>query len=143
MVWKVFKAWNRYNNGGWRILILMENYFIVSSTQIQGDWWVTWGLNCGEGDYPGGYDGYPCQHERFIRQDNGQWINNVTYCSGKHDKCSSDMIVTIANISLSHPGVIHHVYTDAPLSPQVVLLCLVHSAYLLMFMEMFERIEVS
>ena len=25
---------------------------------------------------------YPCQHERFIQQENGQWINNVTYCSG-------------------------------------------------------------
>ena len=91
-------------------------YFIL---QVKGDWWVLWGLNCGEGEYPGGYDGYPCHHERFIKQSNGQWINNVTYCGGKKNKCSSDFIVTVANISLSHPGVIQHSYTDAPLSPQV------------------------
>ena len=57
---------------------------------------MTWGLNCGEGDYPGGYDGYPCQHERFVQQGDGQWINNVTYCSGKDDVCDSEIIVTIA-----------------------------------------------
>ena len=43
----------------------------------------------------------------------------MTYCSGKDDRCTSDIIVTVANISLSHPGVVEHVYTDAPLSPQV------------------------
>ena len=87
--------------------------------QIKGDWWVIRGLNCGQNDFPGGYDGYPCQHERFILQDNGQWINNVTYCDGKHDQCISDIIVTIANVSLPAPGVVQHDYTDAPLSPQV------------------------
>ena len=30
--------------------------------------WVLWGVNCGEAPYPGGYDWYPCQHERFIQQ---------------------------------------------------------------------------
>jgi len=34
--------------------------------QIGGDWWVIGGLNCGKEPYPGGYDWYPCQHERFI-----------------------------------------------------------------------------
>ena len=36
----------------------------------QGFWyrWVLWGVNCGEAPYPGGYDWYPCQHERFIQQ---------------------------------------------------------------------------
>lgn len=86
--------------------------------QVAGDWWVIRGLNCGEGDFPGGYDWYPCQHERFIRQPNGQWINNVTYCGGYHDKCTTEMIVTIANISLPHPGVVRHDYLDAPLAPQ-------------------------
>ena len=68
------------------------------------------------------FTGYPCQHERFIRtgdDTNTQWINNVTYCAGQNDICISDMIVTIANISLPHPGVVQHMYTDAPLSPQV------------------------
>ena len=30
---------------------------ITSLEQVQGDWWVVRGLNCGFGDYPGGYDG--------------------------------------------------------------------------------------
>ena len=92
---------------------------IKSLDQVAGDWWVIRGLNCGYGDYPGGYDGYPCQHERFIRQPNGQWINNVTYCAGEKDECVSRMIVTIANITLPEPGVVRHEYTDAPLAPQV------------------------
>jgi len=93
---------------------------IQSLEQVQGDWWVIRGLNCGWGDYPGGYDGYPCQHERFIRHPENpeQWINNVTYCAGERDQCVSRMIVTIANITMPRPGVVHHSYTDAPLAPQ-------------------------
>ena len=30
---------------------------ITSLQQVAGDWWVIRGLNCGGGDYPGGYDG--------------------------------------------------------------------------------------
>ena len=56
-----------------------------------------------------------------MKQDSGQWINNVTYCGGKNDKCVSEMIVTVANISLPKPGVVRHDYTDAPLSPQVFI----------------------
>lgn len=93
---------------------------ITSLEQVFGDWWVIRGLNCGFGDYPGGYDGYPCQHERFIPHPDGsgQWINNVTYCAGTADKCVSQMIVTIANITMPRPGVVHFSYTDAPLAPQ-------------------------
>jgi len=91
---------------------------ITSMDQIKGDWWVVRGLNCGYGDFPGGYDWYPCQHERFIKQDSGQWINNVTYCDGKNNECTSPMIVTVANVSLPAPGVVKHEYTDAPLMPQ-------------------------
>lgn len=85
---------------------------------IEGDWWVIRGVNCGDDPYPGGYDWYPCQHERFIKQESGQWINNVTYCGGKQDHCTTDIIVTIANVSMPMPGVVHHDYTDAPLEPQ-------------------------
>ena len=96
---------------------------LILSFQVKGDWWVTRGLNCGQSDdYPGGYDGYPCQHERFIKQESGQWINRVTYCDGKNDEClASGIIETIANVSLPAPGVVQHDYTDAPLSPQVSL----------------------
>ncbi len=55
----------------------------------------------------------------YVRTESGQWINNVTYCGGKHNGCSTDIIVTIANVSMPHPGVVNHVYTDAPLEPQV------------------------
>ena len=87
--------------------------------QVKGEWWVVRGLNCGYGDYPGGYDGYPCQLERFVKEKNGQWVNKVSYCNGKEDQCTSEIIVTIANVSMPHAGVIKHEYTDAPLSPQV------------------------
>ena len=88
---------------------------------VEGDWWVLRGVNCGDDVYPGGYDWYPCQHERFIKDEAGQWINKVTYCGGSEDKCITDMIVTVANVSMPSPGVVHHDYTDAPLSPQVTV----------------------
>ena len=52
-------------------------------------------------------------------------MTQVTYCGGSADQCVTDMIVTIANVSMPAPGVVHHDYTDAPLSPQVntVLKC--------------------
>ena len=93
---------------------------VTKLEQIAGDWWVVQGLSCGQGDFPGGYDWYPCQHHRFIQQKSGQWINNITYCGGKEDKCVSGMIVTIANISLPSPGVVRHDYTDTPLAPHVL-----------------------
>lgn len=92
---------------------------VKTMEDIEGDWWVLRGINCGDAPYPGGYDWYPCQHERFIRDPrNGHWINNVTYCGGEKDVCATDIIVTIANVSMPSPGVVHHTYTDAPLSPQ-------------------------
>ena len=58
----------------------------------------------------------------------------MTYCGGRHDKCDTDIIVTIANVSMPVPGVgldlklrgstfglmqvVHHDYVDAPLAPQ-------------------------
>ena len=74
--------------------------------QIAGDWWVISGLNCGHlPSYPGGYDWYPCQHERFTYQeDKKQWINTVTYCGGKDSVCNTGNIITVANVSLPVPG---------------------------------------
>jgi len=91
---------------------------VTSMEDIEGDWWVLRGINCGTAPYPGGYDWYPCQHERFIRSAEGHWINNVTYCGGSRDQCSTEIIVTVANVSMPSPGVVHHSYTDAPLEPQ-------------------------
>ena len=56
----------------------------------------------------------------YLRSPNGgHWINNVTYCGGQLNECTTDIIVTIANVSMTSPGVVHHKYTDAPLEPQV------------------------
>ena len=63
-------------------------------------------MNCGHlPSYPGGYDWYPCQHERFTYQeDKKQWINTVTYCGGKDSVCNTGNIITVANVSLPVPG---------------------------------------
>ena len=55
----------------------------------------------------------------LCRLDDGSWINKVTYCGGQMDECKTEMITTVANVSMTRPGVVHHVYTDAPLDPQV------------------------
>jgi len=123
---------------------------ITSLDQLEGDWWVVKGINCGQVKdespfrpsgkyvpplnptkgraYPGGYDWYPCQHERFVKS-NGHdfpnptspWVNNITYCGGANGgmkECSTPIIDTVANISMCAPGVVCHNYTDAPLKPQ-------------------------
>jgi len=124
---------------------------ITSLDQLEGDWWVVKGINCGQvsdgapfkppgsqplpklspttgRNYPGGYDWYPCQHERFVKS-NGHdfpnpttpWVNNITYCGGANGglkECTTDIIDTVANITLCAPGVVCHNYTDAPLKPQ-------------------------
>jgi len=123
---------------------------ITSLDQLEGDWWVVKGINCGQvtdgspfrpggksvpplnptqgKNYPGGYDWYPCQHERFVKS-NGHdfpnpttpWVNNITYCGGANGglgNCSTDIIDTVANITMCAPGVVCHNYTDAPLKPQ-------------------------
>lgn len=50
---------------------------LTSMDMVRGDWWVIRGLNCGHSDeWPGGYDGFPCQHERWGQTgDSGQWQN--------------------------------------------------------------------
>ena len=69
----------------------------------------------------GGYDWYPCQHGRFETVEEGEWINNTTYCNGKDSQCTSEIIVTIPKLSLPSPGVVRHDYPQgqAPIIPQV------------------------
>lgn len=90
--------------------------------QVQGDWWVLKGKNCGQDEvWRGGADWLPCQHGRFVQVENQDWINNTTFCYGKDSQCQSDYIVTIPKISLSSPGVVRHDYpdTEAPITPQI------------------------
>ena len=66
-----------------------------------------------------------CKSVNDSRAAEGHWNKNVTYCGGRHDKCTTDIIVTIANVSMPAPGVVNHKYTDAPLDPQVKLVIVV------------------
>jgi len=95
---------------------------ITDISQVQGDWWVLKGQNCGQDEiWRGGYDWYPCQHGRFETVEEGDWINNTTYCNGKDSQCTSEIIVTIPKLSLISPGVVRHNYPQgqAPIVPQV------------------------
>ena len=41
---------------------------ITSLDQIQGDWWILKGQNCGQDElWNGGYDAYPCQLESYVQ----------------------------------------------------------------------------
>lgn len=122
---------------------------ITSLDQVAGDWWVVKGINCGQvadgepfhpgmnypalnptkgKNFPGGYDWYPCQHERVVKSTGtdfpfptSPWVNNITYCGGANGglkECNSTIIDTVANITMCAPGVVCHNYTDAPLKPQ-------------------------
>jgi len=122
---------------------------VTSLDQVEGDWWVIKGINCGQVDdgtpfhpgagypalnptkgknFPGGYDWYPCQHERFVKSTGhdfpnptAPWVNNITYCGGANGglkECNTTIIDTVANVTMCAPGVVCHNYTDAPLMPQ-------------------------
>ena len=51
---------------------------ITSLDQIQGDWWILKGQNCGQNElWNGGYDAYPCQLESYVQlESTGDWVNN-------------------------------------------------------------------
>ena len=39
---------------------------LICLSQVAGSWWVVRGVNCGQDTFwTGGYDWYPCQHERW------------------------------------------------------------------------------
>jgi len=91
---------------------------ITDISQVEGDWWVVRGVNCGQEGWPGAYDWYPCQHARYTVIDDG-WVNNTTYCGGHDSVCTTDLIVTIPHATMPSPGLIQLDYDDAPLLPQV------------------------
>ena len=84
---------------------------ITSLDQIQGDWWILKGQNCGQDEiWNGGYDAYPCQLESFVETDAG-WVRNTTYCFGEDNACTSQTINIAPEAILEsppapvHPGV--------------------------------------
>ena len=102
-----------------------QSYFLdinckIIIFQVAGDWWVVKGVNCAQDDvWLGGYDWYPCQHERYLRLEDGGWINNTTYCGGTDSTCTTDQIVTIPHATMPSPGLIRLEYDDEPLLPQI------------------------
>ncbi len=91
---------------------------LTTMTQLKGKWWILRGLNCGQSGWPGGFDYFPCQRDDFVFE-NGKWVDHIAYCGGTNNSCSTEMIFTVADVSLSKPGVMSHNYTDPPLRPQL------------------------
>jgi len=89
---------------------------ITSLDQIQGDWWILKGQNCGQNElWNGGYDAYPCQLESYIQLPGTEdWVRNTTYCFGQDDTCSSATINIKPAATIESPGVVRTTY-DNPL----------------------------
>jgi len=98
---------------------------ITDYEQVAGDWWTVWGQSCGQEDdhgvWAGAYDWYPCSHARFFQVEEGEWINNTTYCAGSDSVCVGDPLVTAPQVYWSSPGVLRHDYpqSEAPVIPQI------------------------
>jgi len=101
----------------------MQN--ITQLDMVKGDWWVVKGQNCGQDEvWSGGYDGYPCQHNRFTEPAAGsdKWFSNTTFCTGANSVCKNDRYyVVLPDIYFIHPGVVRNDYPfgSAPLLPQI------------------------
>ena len=91
---------------------------LTKLAQVQGKWWILKGLNCGQKGWPAGFDFFPCQRDKFVFE-GSQWIDHISYCGGKNNTCTTPMINTTANVSITAPGVMTHWYLDAPLLPQI------------------------
>ena len=68
------------------------------------------GLNCGQKGWPAGFDYFPCQRDEFVMADDGSWIDHIAYCGGKNNTCQTPIVFTVANVSLTSPGVMTHWY---------------------------------
>jgi len=103
------------------ICLAQDNQTITNLTdigQIPGKWWIVRGQNCGQNsDWPAGFDYFPCQRDEFVLE-NGVWVDHIAYCGGSNNQCSTPMLYTVANVSITSPGVMTHWYTDPPLKPQ-------------------------
>ena len=103
------------------ICLANDSYTIKNLTdmaQIKGKWWILRGLNCGQKGWPAGFDYFPCQRDEFVME-HSRWIDHIAYCGGSNNTCATPMVFTVANVSLTSPGVMTHWYTDPPLKPQI------------------------
>jgi hypothetical protein len=102
---------------------------LTDLASIEGQWWILKGLNCGQNEtWAAGFDWLPCQYDNFIKrstttdlpigEDQTEWIDRIGYCGGEDSKCDTDMVHTVADVYISKPGIMTHIYTDPPLTPQ-------------------------
>lgn len=91
---------------------------LTSMSQVPGKWWIVRGLNCGQPGWPGAFDYYPCQRDEFVFENN-TWIDQIAYCGGRDNNCTTPIVHTVANATIDTPGVMTHYYLDAPLLPQI------------------------
>ena len=67
---------------------------LVRMDQIDGQWWVLKGLNCGQDDiWTGGFDYFPCQYDYFLSpkiDSDSQWTDRISYCGGEFHQISFD-----------------------------------------------------
>jgi len=97
---------------------------ITDYDQVAGDWWTVWGQSCGQEDQYGKWgvaDWVPCSHARFIQVEEGEWVNNTTFCAGTDSVCEGEVLVTVPKVYWSSPGVLRHDYpqSEAPVVPQI------------------------
>ena len=97
---------------------------IGQTADKSGKWWIVRGQNCAQSaDWPAGFDYFPCQRDEFVPDPTSpagadKWIDHIAYCGGSRNKCTTEMLYTVANVSMTSPGVMTHWYTDPPLKPQ-------------------------
>lgn len=93
---------------------------LTNMEQVSGKWWILKGLNCGQDAlWRAGFDYYPCQRDEFKQQTDGSFVDFISYCGGKNNTCTTNILNTRANASMTSPGVMKHLYLDAPLLPQI------------------------
>lgn len=93
---------------------------LTDMSQVAGKWWIVRGLNCGQEGWPAGFDYFPCQRDEFVPgpTPDSVWIDHIAYCGGQNNSCTTPLVYTVANVSITSPGVMTHWYTDPPLTPQ-------------------------
>jgi len=92
---------------------------LVNMSQVAGKWWIIKGLNCGQEGWPAAFDYFPCQRDEFVFDEpNNRWVDHIAYTGGKNNTPTTPIVNTVANVSMTSPGVMTHWYTDPPLTPQ-------------------------
>lgn len=87
--------------------VLCYNNCSHLAMQVKGKWWIIRGLNCGQSGWPAAFDYFPCQRDEFVLE-NGNWIDHIAYCGGRNNTCQTPMCHTVANVSITSPGVMTH-----------------------------------